>query len=86
MSTATQAIPTGYDPTLDTPTTAWDGFVFGPWRDEINLRDFIQRNYTPHEGDADFLAGPTQRTTDLWGRLTELFPRSGQRASTTSTP
>ena len=48
-------------------------FQPGPWQNEVNVRDFIQRNYTPFEGDAAFLAGPTPRTTRLWGRLSELF-------------
>ena len=38
---------------------AWEGFVKGNWCDEIDVRDFIQLNYTPYEGDASFLAGPT---------------------------
>jgi len=74
MSTLTRPAPAEFDPSLDTPIAAWDGFAPGPWQHEINLRDFIQRNYTPYEGAADFLTGPTQRTTDLWARLTELFP------------
>jgi formate C-acetyltransferase len=52
---------------------AWEGFVPGKWsNDEINVRDFIQRNYTPYEGDASFLAGPTERTTKLWNIILEL--------------
>ena len=53
---------------------AWDGFAAGPWSDRIDVRDFIQRNYTPFTGDASFLAGPTPRTTALWGRLLAMFP------------
>ncbi|MBO0900490.1 formate C-acetyltransferase [Cellulomonas sp. zg-ZUI222] len=53
---------------------AWEGFVAGPWTDHVDVRDFIQRNYTPYEGDADFLAGPTARTTGIWGKLSEMFP------------
>jgi formate C-acetyltransferase len=45
---------------------AWRGFKPGPWQSRINLRDFIQRNYTPYEGDASFLAGPTARTRKVW--------------------
>ena len=47
--------------TTDRPMTeeAWRGFVAGPWQDGIDVRDFIQRNYTPYTGDAGFLAGPT---------------------------
>ena len=52
---------------------AWEGFVLGKWsNDEINVRDFIQRNYTPYEGDASFLAGPTERTTKLWNIILDL--------------
>ena len=40
----------------------WNGFVAGKWQDEINVRDFIQLNYTPYEGDESFLCGPTERT------------------------
>ena len=43
----------------------WNGFVPGVWQNEINVRDFIQRNYTPYEGDDSFLAGPTARTKGL---------------------
>ena len=48
-------------------------FKPGKWQTEINVRDFIQRNYTPYEGDASFLAGPTEATTKLWERCCELF-------------
>jgi formate C-acetyltransferase len=52
---------------------AWEGFVPGKWNnDEINVRDFIQRNYTPYEGDASFLAGPTERTLKLWDIILDL--------------
>ncbi|MFF0393089.1 formate C-acetyltransferase [Kitasatospora sp. NPDC004615] len=53
---------------------AWDGFKGGLWRDAVDVRDFIQRNYTPYEGDAAFLAGPTARTASVWKRITDLFP------------
>src|SRR4051794_21503547 len=52
---------------------AWNGFKPGLWQKEINVRDFIQQNYEPYEGDELFLAGPTQRTQRLWSRLDELF-------------
>jgi formate C-acetyltransferase len=58
---------------------AWRGFVSGPWQDGINVRDFIQRNYTPYEGDDSFLTGATDRTTALWARLTALFPVERER-------
>ncbi len=47
-------------------------FVAGPWQTEINVRDFIQRNYTAYDGDASFLAGPTEATDKLWGELQKL--------------
>jgi formate C-acetyltransferase len=52
---------------------AWAGFKTGLWQKEINVRDFIQQNYTPYDGDASFLAFATQRTLDLWDQLNELF-------------
>lgn len=54
--------------------TAWNGFTPGPWQHEINVRDFIQRNYQPYEGDAAFLAGPTERTLKIWEILSQMFP------------
>ena len=50
----------------------WEGFKGRLWRDDINVRDFIQNNYTPYEGDESFLEGPTEATNKLWGRLQEL--------------
>jgi formate C-acetyltransferase len=57
------------DPTPGEPTDTWAGFTSGPWQDRIEVRDFIQRNYTPYEGDASFLAGPTAKTLRLWDTL-----------------
>ncbi len=51
---------------------AWDGFQAGKWNKEVNLRDFIQLNYTPYDGDDSFLAGPTQATKDLWDIVMDL--------------
>ena len=51
---------------------AWRGFKGTHWTDDINVRDFIQNNYTVYEGDESFLAGPTEGTDKLWGRLQEL--------------
>ncbi|MEN5072464.1 formate C-acetyltransferase [Isoptericola cucumis] len=62
------------DDAAPTTTTAWAGFTPGSWCDGIDVRDFIQRNYTPYEGDAAFLAGPTARTTGVWGKLSAMFP------------
>lgn len=45
---------------------AWNDFEKGDWQSEINVRDFIQRNYTPYEGDSNFLANPTEKTKKLW--------------------
>ncbi len=53
-------------------TDSWDGFVGGKWQKEVEVRDFIQRNYTPYEGDDSFLAGPTQNTKDLWQMVLDL--------------
>ena len=50
----------------------WAGFNKGVWEKEINVRDFIQKNYTPYDGDDSFLVGPTQRTKDLWDQVLEL--------------
>lgn len=58
----------------DTPTEeAWAGFTSGTWNEAIDVRDFIQKNYTPYEGDASFLAGPTEKTTRLWESLEENY-------------
>ncbi len=51
----------------------WNGFKSGKWQDEINVRDFIQVNYTPYEGDSSFLAGPTKRTEELMNKLNTLL-------------
>ena len=48
----------------------FDGFI---WKREINVRDFIQHNYTPYDGDESFLAGPTERTLRIWEKLSEMF-------------
>ncbi len=50
----------------------WNGFEGRLWKEEINVRDFIQKNYTQYEGDESFLEGPTEATDKLWGRLQEL--------------
>jgi len=51
---------------------AWRGFKGTHWLDDVNVRDFIQNNYTPYDGDESFLAGPTDATSKLWGKLQEL--------------
>lgn len=50
----------------------WTGFVGGQWEKEVNVRDFIQKNYTVYEGDDSFLAAPTQDTKDLWAQVMDL--------------
>uniref|UniRef100_A8GCG6 Formate acetyltransferase n=2 Tax=Serratia TaxID=613 RepID=A8GCG6_SERP5 len=50
---------------------AWEGFSKGDWQNEVNVRDFIQKNYTPYEGDESFLAGATQATSTLWDKVME---------------
>ena len=53
----------------------WEGFEKGDWQREINVRDFIQRNYTPYEGDESFLTGPTEKTKKLWDEVLELYKK-----------
>ena len=54
----------------------WKGFKAGRWSNgSVNVRDFIQLNYTPYEGNEDFLAGPTENTTKLWDEVSELFKK-----------
>ncbi len=53
-------------------TDAWRGFAGTHWRNDINVRDFVQTNYTPYAGGSDFLAGPTEATKTLWARLSDL--------------
>ncbi|EPU3933803.1 formate C-acetyltransferase [Morganella morganii] len=51
--------------------SAWQGFNLGDWSQEVNVRDFIQKNYTPYEGDESFLAGATEATSALWAKVME---------------
>ena len=53
----------------------WKDFEGKAWKDEINVRDFIQSNYTPYEGDDSFLVGPTDRTKKLWDEVLKLYER-----------
>ena len=53
----------------------WNGFNKGDWQSEINVRDFIQHNYTPYEGDSSFLTKPTSKTTKLWDEVLELYKK-----------
>ena len=50
----------------------WNGFEGRIWKEEVNVRDFIQKNYTPYDGDSSFLVGPTEATDKLWGALQVL--------------
>lgn len=65
--TTTAATPT------DHIAAAWAGFAPGIWQERIEVRDFIQQNYTPYAGDRSFLVGATERTSRLWAELSELF-------------
>ena len=58
---------------------SWRSFRGQVWRDSIDTRRFIQDNYTPYEGNAGFLAGPTGRTKGIWARLTAMFPAERER-------
>src|SRR5260221_11688458 len=51
----------------------WHGFRTGLWQKEINVRDFIQQNYEPYDGDESFLASATGRTQRIWNSLNQLF-------------
>ena len=53
----------------------WKNFKKGDWQTEINVRDFIQRNYTPYTGDESFLSGPTEKTKKLWNEVLELYKK-----------
>lgn len=61
------------------PEPAWAEFQPGLWQTEINVRDFIQQNYTPYEGDEAFLAPATRRTKQLWNKLNALFPEERKK-------
>lgn len=61
-------------------TAAWKGFAPGLWTDEVNVRDFIQRNYTPYDGNESFLAGPTEATTTLWNKVQDLQKEERKRS------
>ena len=63
MTTATQ----------DLKFDAWKGFETGPWAEGIDVRDFVQRNYTPYEGDSSFLAGPTEKTKRTFQHLEDKY-------------
>ena len=56
-------------------TNAWRGFKKGKWDKSINVRDFIQNNYTPYEGDSSFLADATDSTKKLWSEVMDLYQK-----------
>ena len=57
----------------------WHGFTEGNWTKEVNVRDFIQKNYTPYEGNAEFLAAPTEKTQQLWHKVLELMKQEREK-------
>ena len=67
------SVATSHQTASETTISPWHGFKTGLWQKEINVRDFIQQNYEPYEGDESFLAPATERTIKIWGRLNELF-------------
>jgi formate C-acetyltransferase len=66
-------------PTSNVAEAAWRGLAPGIWQERVNVRDFIQRNYTPYEGDEKFLAGPTERTRGLWQGLAPLLAKEREK-------
>jgi len=67
------AVTAPQDKKTDAATNAWQGFRTGLWQKEINVRDFIQQNYEPYDGDQAFLAPATSRTLKIWEKLQALF-------------
>ena len=57
----------------------WKGFISGEWKEEIDVRNFIQKNYTPYEGDESFLAGETKDTKKLWDKVLKLFEKEKEK-------
>ena len=53
----------------------WKGFEKGEWKRQIDVRNFIQKNYTPYTGDSSFLAGTTEKTKKLWDEVLELYKK-----------
>ncbi|MEU8404444.1 formate C-acetyltransferase [Nonomuraea sp. NPDC048892] len=62
-----------------TGSEAWRGFHGTAWRSRVDVRAFIQDNYTPYAGDEGFLSGPTERTLAVWGKVSALFPEERRR-------
>jgi formate C-acetyltransferase len=65
----------------DTQPDAWRDFRGVQWRHSIDVRSFVQENYTPYDGDASFLTGPTERTTAVYGRLAAMLREERRRAN-----
>ena len=61
-------------------------FEPGLWSRDINVRDFIQQNVTPYDGDEAFLAGPTERTTAIWDQLQALFLKEREKGGSSTSP
>ncbi|MEM9907923.1 MAG: formate C-acetyltransferase, partial [Cyanobacteria bacterium P01_D01_bin.44] len=66
-------------PLQTNPVQPWRQFSLGPWGDEINVRDFIQRNYSPYSGNGEFLARISDRTRQLWEKVTVLMQLERER-------
>lgn len=64
---------------LNLHNESWAGFKGDAWKHEINVRDFIQNNYTPYEGDESFLASSSEKTKKVWDKLTEMFKEERER-------
>ncbi|TVQ19521.1 MAG: formate C-acetyltransferase [Leptolyngbya sp. DLM2.Bin15] len=79
VSTPTKLTIASNESVNSTHEAAWTGFTTGPWTTEINVRDFIQRNYTPYTGEADFLASVTPRTQALWNQVKDLMAQERER-------
>ena len=60
-------------------SSPWRGFAPGTWQSRVNVREFIQRNYTPYEGDGKFLQGATERTQGLWQKLLPLLAQEREK-------
>ncbi|EKV00032.1 formate acetyltransferase 1 [Leptolyngbya sp. PCC 7375] len=73
-SSVVEAIPSSTE-----PKQPWRQFSMGPWGDEINVRDFIQKNYSPYSGGGEFLAGISDRTRQLWEKVTVLMQLERER-------
>lgn len=65
---------------------SWAGFKGELWKKEINVRDFIQNNYTPYTGDDSFLKPSSEKTRKVWNKLTEMFKVEREKACMTPKP